>query len=45
VVSATAAVDDQLAEHVATPAMDGGGVVSDGETDHAGIIDNSDIDC
>lgn len=31
--------DDQLAEHVATPATDGG-VVPEGETDHAEIVDD-----
>jgi hypothetical protein len=42
-VPAAATVDDQLGEHVATPATDGG-VVPDAETLHVEIIDSGDGD-
>jgi len=40
-VPATVTVDDQLAEHVATPVTDGG-VVPEAESDHAEIVDDGD---
>lgn len=40
-VPATATADDQLGEHVATPATDGG-VVPAAETDHAEVVDDGD---
>jgi hypothetical protein len=42
-VPAAVDADDQLGEHVATPATDGG-VVPEGETDHAEIVDDGDGD-
>jgi hypothetical protein len=42
-VPATVTVDDQLGEHVATPATDGG-VVPAAVSDHAKIVDDGDAD-